>query len=108
MTDPLGVVRYDLYRATEDGVCAMSLPLAANDPAGTWTVTVKELLNNTYGTASFTYKPAPQCGALAGMTRRAVFISTIRTTSTSSSATIAPSPSSPARATITPPPPSAW
>ena len=73
VTDPLGVVRYDLYRATEDGVCAMSLPLAANDPSGTWTVAVKELLNNTYGIARFTYKPAPQCGALAGMTPRAVF-----------------------------------
>ena len=73
VTDPLGVVRYDLYRATDNGVCAMSLPLAANDPAGKWTVAVKELLSSTLGIANFTYQPATQCGALAGMTHRAVY-----------------------------------
>jgi hypothetical protein len=73
VTDPLGVVRYDLYRATENGVCALSLPLAANDPAGTWTVTAKELLSSTASAVSFTYQPAPQCGALAGAERRAIF-----------------------------------
>ena len=45
--DPLGAVRYDLYRATDRGVLQLTLPLAANDPAGTWTVMVTELLDNT-------------------------------------------------------------
>ena len=34
VTDPLGRVRYDLYRACEQGVLQLALPLAANDPAG--------------------------------------------------------------------------
>jgi hypothetical protein len=71
--DPLGGVRYDLYRATTMGILQLSLPLAANDPSGQWTVTVKELLDNHAGSARFTYRPATQCGALAGATRRAVF-----------------------------------
>ena len=49
------------------------MPLAANDPPGAWTVTVKELLDNHAGSAQFTYQPAAQCGALAGATPRAVF-----------------------------------
>jgi len=73
VTDPQGAVRYDLYRATDNGVCMMSLPLAANDAVGKWTVTVKELLSNTQGTATFTYKPMLQCGILAGKTQRATF-----------------------------------
>ena len=73
VTDPLGVTRYNVYRATDNGVCALSLPLAANDPAGKWTVTVKELLSNTTGNSSFTYQPASQCGALAGAEHRAVY-----------------------------------
>ncbi len=73
VVDPLGSLRYDLYRATEMGTLRLSLPLAANDPAGTWTVTVKELLDNHAGSAKFVYRPAGQCGALAGATRRAVF-----------------------------------
>lgn len=71
--DPLGVVRYDIYRATDKGVCAVSLPLAANDAAGKWTVIVKELLANTTGTATFTYMPASQCGVLAGAAQRATY-----------------------------------
>jgi hypothetical protein len=71
--DPLGSVRYDLYRATEMGTLRLALPLAANDPPGEWTVTVKELLDNHARSARFTYRPAAQCGALAGATRRAVF-----------------------------------
>ena len=71
--DPLGGVRYDLYRATTMGTLQLSLPLAANDPPGEWTVTVKELLDNHAGSARFSYRPATQCGALAGATRRAVF-----------------------------------
>ena len=34
---------------------------------------MKELLNNTQGSATFSYRPAPQCGVLAGITHRAVY-----------------------------------
>ncbi|MEI6518440.1 MAG: hypothetical protein WCO98_00105 [bacterium] len=71
--DPLGVVRYDIYRATDKGVCSVSLPLAVNDAAGKWTISVKELLANTTGTATFTYMPASQCGVLAGAAQRATY-----------------------------------
>jgi hypothetical protein len=72
--DPLGGVRYDLYRATDRGTLTLSLPLALNDPAGKWTVKVAELLNNTADTAHFTY-PAAYTGSLAaGATRRAVHL----------------------------------
>ena len=54
MTDSLGVVRYDLYRATRQGSYAETLPLAANDPAGAWTISVRELLDNHEGSASLT------------------------------------------------------
>ncbi len=73
VVDPLGTVRYDLYRATDMGGVRLSLPLAANDPAGTWTVTVTELLDNHAGSTTFVYRPAGQCGLLAGATPRAVF-----------------------------------
>lgn len=73
LIDPLGAVRYDLYRATTQGTCRIVLPLAANDPAGTWTVEVTELLANQVGKATFAFAPAAQCGALAGATSRAVY-----------------------------------
>jgi hypothetical protein len=73
LIDPLGSVRYDLYRATTMGILHLALPLAANDPGGQWTVIVKELLDNHEWSERFTYQPARQCGALAGVTRRAVF-----------------------------------
>ena len=73
LLDPLGVTRYDLYRATDHGVLKESLPLAANDPAGKWTVVVTELLSNKAGHANWTYAPPAQCGALAGATQRAVY-----------------------------------
>ena len=47
LTDPLGQVRYDLYRACDRGVLRLDLPLAANDPAGEWKLSVRELLNDT-------------------------------------------------------------
>ena len=72
VVDPLGAVRYDIFRATKLGTFRDELPLAANDPAGEWKVTVSELLSGTSGTASFTFKPAPQCGAIAGVQQRAV------------------------------------
>ncbi len=71
--DPLGVVRYDIFRATDKGVCTVSLPLAANDAAGKWTVTVKELLLNSTGTAYFKYNPAVQCGVIAGAYQGATY-----------------------------------
>src|SRR6185295_11989985 len=70
--DPLGVVRYDLYRATERGLFRMTLPLAANDPSGDWKVVVGELLNNTEDTAKFAYLPPSSMGALAGLVARSV------------------------------------
>ncbi len=73
VVDPLGDVRYDLYRATDAGICALALPLAANDPAGKWTVTVKELLSGKEGAASFTYAPATNCGVAAGASARALY-----------------------------------
>ena len=70
--DPLSVVRYDLYRCAVHGQLNENVPLAANDPKGTWTVDVIELLSETHGTSTFTYQPAETCGALAGMTARSV------------------------------------
>jgi hypothetical protein len=71
VTDPLKVRRYELYRATDRGMLRLTLPLAANDPAGAWTVRVRELLGNCEGHATFHYEPASQCAAAAGVTRRA-------------------------------------
>ncbi len=73
VTDPLGDVRYDLYRATDQGVCELTLPLAVNDPGGKWTVTVTDLLANTTGTTTFTVTPLAQCGAIAGAVQGAVY-----------------------------------
>ena len=71
--DPLGSTRYTLYRATEEGTAAISVPLALNDPAGTWKVVVKELLGNNVGSASFNYEAVANAGAIAGETARAVY-----------------------------------
>ena len=73
VTDPLGAVRYDLYRATKDGVISLPLQLAANDPGGEWTVQITELLNNTAGSAKFIYKPLALQGAMAGAIERALY-----------------------------------
>ncbi len=70
--DPLGVTRYELYRATRLGQFAIDLPLAANDPAGHWKVVIRELLGNTEDTALFKYTPPAQARAIAGATPRAV------------------------------------
>ena len=78
--DPLGEVRYDLYRATEQGVLKLTLPLAVNDPAGQWKVTVKELLGNNQGESSFAYRPAAVCGAVAGAVPRALLFEPDRKT----------------------------
>jgi len=71
--DPAGKVRYDLFRATEAGVCSVELPLAANDAAGKWTVEVTDLLAGKKGTVNFDYKPLTRSRNLAGATHRAVF-----------------------------------
>ena len=72
LIDPLGHVRFDLFRATERGIVTLALPLAANDAAGQWAVTISELLSGTTGTTSFNYQPAPECGAAAGIVNGAV------------------------------------
>ena len=71
VTDPLGAVRYDVFRSAQRGVLDAELPLAANDPTGAWTVTVRELLSGTRGTATFALRSAAECGAAAGKTARA-------------------------------------
>jgi len=71
--NPSGAVRYDLYRATEAGMCHVELPLAANDAAGKWTVTVTDLLAGTNGQASFEYKPLSRARAIAGAVPRAIY-----------------------------------
>ena len=48
------------------GVCKLTVPLAANDPAGKWRVIVRELLSDKEAETTFTYRPSKQCGALAG------------------------------------------
>ncbi|MGA2030697.1 MAG: hypothetical protein ABSG68_00440 [Thermoguttaceae bacterium] len=73
LIDPLGTVRYRLYRATDRGTLSLSLPLALNDSPGKWQVSVRELLANTEGTAALDYTAVSSCGWLAGATRRAVF-----------------------------------
>lgn len=72
VVDPLGVARYDLYRATAQGVLNLSLPLAANDPAGEWQVSVTDLLANTRDNATFRYTASAGPSAAAGATWRAV------------------------------------
>jgi hypothetical protein len=72
VTDPLGANRYDLLRATERGVLKLSLPLGANEPAGEWKVTVRELLSDKESSAAFKLTAPGQCGALVGTTPRAV------------------------------------
>jgi len=71
--DPLGAVRHELYPATKLGMLRLTLPLAANDPAGKWTVAVREMLAGTEDRVSFTYTLPPGARSLAGATPRAVY-----------------------------------
>jgi hypothetical protein len=73
ITDPLGAARYDLYRATQDGLLRLSLPLGANDPQGDWNITVTELLSSRAGAAAFHLPATSACSAMAGAVRRAVY-----------------------------------
>jgi hypothetical protein len=76
--DPLGVVRHQLYRATENGQFAIDLPLAANDAAGDWSVVAVNLLAAHPGLGvagdirTFEYQPPAQARAIAGGTPRAI------------------------------------
>jgi hypothetical protein len=72
--DPLGAVRYDVHRATRQGMLRLALPLAINDPPGRWTVDVVDLLGNTLDASHFQLQAVPTCGAAAGATRRAVHL----------------------------------
>ena len=74
VVDPLGAIRYDLHRATDRGVCKLSLPLAINDPAGKWTVQITELLNNSQDSVTFLMPALSTCNSAAGATRRAVHL----------------------------------
>jgi hypothetical protein len=74
VVDPMGVVRYDVYRATDRGTLTLSLPLAINDAAGKWQVQITEVLSNTSDTATFNYEAVPSCAAAAGATERALFL----------------------------------
>ncbi|GMV83166.1 MAG: hypothetical protein AMXMBFR7_43500 [Planctomycetota bacterium] len=74
VTDPLGDVRFDLFRSTEQGVLRIQLPLGVNDASGTWRVAIKELLNQKEGEQTFVTQSPAQCGALLGATRRAVYL----------------------------------
>jgi hypothetical protein len=71
--DPLGVTRHELYRATKLGKLELTLPLAANDPSGTWKVSVTELLSGKTDTVAFTYQGVKHARAIAGATQRAVY-----------------------------------
>lgn len=71
--DPLGTTRHELYRATKLGTFQLELPLAANDPSGTWKVTIRELLSGKENFAAFTYTALKRARAFAGATPRAVY-----------------------------------
>jgi hypothetical protein len=73
LLDPLGEVRYDLYRATDRGTLNLALPLALNDPPGEWKLSVTEQLSGTTGEKSFVLSAIPFCPAAAGEVRRAVY-----------------------------------
>ncbi len=73
VVDPLGVTRYELFRATDGGNVKLSVQLGVNDPAGEWKVIVRELLSRMQGQATFTYKPPAFCGAIAGAVPRALY-----------------------------------
>jgi len=72
LLDPLGAVRYDLYRATDRGTLHLSLPLALNDPPGEWKLSVTEQLGGSSGEKTFTLPGTSPCPAAAGEVRRAV------------------------------------
>ena len=73
VVDSRGETRHDIFRATEGGILAVDLPLASNDAGDDWTVTVTELVQGHTSATTFEFDPAAQCGALAGLERRALY-----------------------------------
>jgi hypothetical protein len=78
VSDPLGYVRYNLFRATDHGLLKIDLPLAANDAAGEWTVSVRELLTGKEDTTTFKLFSPSTCGAVAGTPVRALIFGSDR------------------------------
>jgi len=74
VTDNLGEERFNLYRATENGVCNVVLPLAANDANGVWTIKVTELITNKTSSNTFEFNVANNVGATAGLAHRAAYL----------------------------------
>ncbi len=72
VVDPLGAVRHELHRATKLGSVSVTVPLAANDPAGVWKVLVHEPMSDARSMVDFTYQPKTRAGSLAGATHRAI------------------------------------
>lgn len=72
LIDPLGELRFRLFRATDDGQYRERLPLAANEASGQWRVIVTDLLAGTAEEVTFTSAMPAQCGAAAGLAHRAV------------------------------------
>jgi hypothetical protein len=70
--DALGARRYELFRATEQGVLRLAVPLAANDPPGQWRIVARELLSHRSAEGLFELTAPLQVAALAGATERAV------------------------------------
>ena len=73
IVDPLGVERYNVYRATKGGVLEETFVLAANDPAGEYKVEVTELLNNKVSVTTFESKGFRVAGAAIGEVSRAIY-----------------------------------
>jgi hypothetical protein len=73
LVDPLGVTRFEMYRATKFGHCDFEFPLAANDPAGVWGIVVTELLGNNEDLVRFPFTPPAQVRSIVGETPRAVY-----------------------------------
>jgi len=70
---PAGNCRHDVFRGAGRGTLELSVPLAANDPPGEWTVEAQELLSGKTARATFEYRPAAACPAIGASIRRAVY-----------------------------------
>ena len=57
LTDPTGVVRYDLQRTSVAGQWQEDLPIAANDAKGEWKIIVQELLAGNQAVAKLNITP---------------------------------------------------
>jgi hypothetical protein len=70
--DPLGGIRHEFFRATSQGQFHATVPLAANDPVGEWTISVEDLLALSGDRVTFRYDPPTKARAVTGAVRRAV------------------------------------